>query len=224
MSKIILNNVDNKSLANFRKASRENRNFLDNERFYWIRHINKYSKNLEEFKDSWKKVVNKTPVDFLKNLTFDVQSFLKTTSTRYEAQWHPLFIGAEKGSLLLCEHIGKRTGNVNPRRQIDGVTPLSFAAHVGRLEICAFLIKHLDDKNPRENDGWTPLHRATQGGHIEVCKLLLDHLDDKNLGNINPACNEGVTPLHAAASYGHLKICKILIKDLDDKNPGCHNR
>ena len=83
ISKIILNNADNKSLTSFRKASRENRNFLDNERFYWIKHINKYSANFEEFKDSWKKVVNKTPVEFLKNLTFDVQSFLKTISGEF---------------------------------------------------------------------------------------------------------------------------------------------
>ena len=77
ISKIILNNVDNKSLTNFRKASKENGNFLDNERFYWIRHINKYSANFEEFKDSWKKVINKTPVDFLKDLAIDVHSFFQ---------------------------------------------------------------------------------------------------------------------------------------------------
>ena len=77
ISQIILNNVDDKSLTNFRKASRENSNFLDNERFYWIRNIKKYSSNLEEFQESWKKVINKTPVDFLKNLATDVQSFFQ---------------------------------------------------------------------------------------------------------------------------------------------------
>ena len=77
ISQIILNNVDDNSLANFRKVSRENSNFLDNERFYWIRNIKKYSSNLEEFQESWKKVINKTPVDFLKNLATDVQSFFQ---------------------------------------------------------------------------------------------------------------------------------------------------
>ena len=156
ISKIILNNIDNKSLTSFRKASRENGNFLDNERFYWIRHINKYSANFEEFKDSWKKVINRTPVEFLKSLALGVDSFFKGLSTKYEKQCHPLFIGAKSGSLLLCERIAERTGDVNPTRQVDGITPLGFAAHWGHLEICKFLIKHLDDIKPRENNGFTP--------------------------------------------------------------------
>ena len=77
ISKIILNNVDDKSLANFRRASRENSNFLDNERFYWIRNIKRYFANFEEFQESWKKVIKKTPVDFLKNLAIDVHRFFQ---------------------------------------------------------------------------------------------------------------------------------------------------
>ena len=95
ISQIILNNVDDKSLTNFRKASRENSNFLDNERFYWIRNIKKYWANFEGFQESWNKVINKTPVDFLKNLAIDVHSFFKGASKRYKKQWHPLFIGAQ---------------------------------------------------------------------------------------------------------------------------------
>ena len=153
ISQIILNNVDDNSLANFRKASRENSNFLENERFYWIRNIKKYSTNYEEFQDSWKKVVCKTPVEFLKNLAFDVHSFFKGVSTRYDTQWHPLFIGARQGLLSLCEHVVERTGDVNPKRIGDGCTPLELAAQEGRLEIYAFLIKYLDDKNPANDDG-----------------------------------------------------------------------
>ena len=95
ISQKILNHVDDNSLANFRKASRENSHFLDNERFYWIRHIKKYSANFEEFQESWKRVMKKSPVDFLKNLAIDVHTFFKGLSKRYNEQWHPLFIGAE---------------------------------------------------------------------------------------------------------------------------------
>ena len=77
VSQIILNNVDDKSLTNFRKTSRENSNFLDNERFYWIRNVKRYFANFEEFQKSWKKVINKTPVDFLKDLAIDVHSFFQ---------------------------------------------------------------------------------------------------------------------------------------------------
>jgi hypothetical protein len=77
ISQIILKNVDDKSLTNFRTASRENSLFLDNERFYWIRNIKRYSTNFEEFQESWKKVIKKTPVDFLKDLAIDVHSFFQ---------------------------------------------------------------------------------------------------------------------------------------------------
>ena len=139
ISQIILNNVDDISLTKFREASRENSNFLDSERFFWIRNIKKYSTNFEEFQQQWKKVINRTPVDFLKNLAIDVHNFFKGISTRYNKQWHPLFIGAERGSLPLCEHVVERTGDVNSCEQIDGFTPLGFAAQEGHLEIYAFL-------------------------------------------------------------------------------------
>ena len=185
ISKIILNNVDDKSLTNFRRASRENSNFLDNERFYWIRNIKKYSETFKEFQESWNKVIKKTPVGFLKNLAIDVHSFFKGVSTRLTQQWHPLFIGAERGSLPLCEHVVERTGDVNPK-QNDGFSPLGFAAQEGHLEICTFLIKYIDyidDKDFQENDGWTPLHRAATSGKFEVCTFLLNHLLSANEGN-----------------------------------------
>ena len=204
ISKIILNNVDDKSLANFRRASRENRYFLDNERFYWIRNIKKYSETFEEFQESWNKVIKKTPVGFLKNLAIDVHSFFKGISTRLTEQWHPLFIGAGRGSLPLCEHVVERTGDVNPK-QNDGFTPLGFAAQEGHLEICTFLLKYIDDKKLQENNGRTPFHRAASSGKFEVCTFFLNHLDNKN-----PRNNEGSTPLHLASEKGHLDICKLI--------------
>ena len=107
ISQIILNNVDDNSLTNFKISSRENSNFLDNERFYWIRNIKKYSANFEEFQEIWKKVINKTPVEFSKNLAIDVHRFFEGYTMgrvlgtqkcvpiyglRYLEQWHPLFI------------------------------------------------------------------------------------------------------------------------------------
>ena len=207
ISQIILNNVDNNSLANFRKASRENSIFLDSERFYWIRNIKKYSANFEEFQDSWKKVVCKTPVKFLKNLAFDLHSFFKCVSTRYETQWHPLLIGARQGLLSLCEHVVERTGDVNPKSIGGGFTPLDFAAQKGHLEICVFLIKYLDDKNPANADrGTTPLHRAAYFGHVEICKLLFDHIGDEISLD-----KDGMTPIHMAAQEGHLEVCNFML-------------
>ena len=87
ISQIILNNIDNISLARFREASRENDNFLNSETFYWIRNIKKYSANFEEFQQPWKKVINKTPVEFLKNLAIDMHSFFNKISTWHNIQY-----------------------------------------------------------------------------------------------------------------------------------------
>ena len=216
ISQIILNNVDDYSLVNFRKASRENTSFLDSERFYWIRNIKKYSANFEEFQDSWKKVINRTSVEFLKDLAIDVHSFFEGLSIlqRYKGQWHPLHIGAECGSLPLCEHVVERIGDVNPKCNADGCTPLHAAAIHGRLETCKLLIDIVDDKNPSLYSGWTPLHLAAQEGHLEVCKLLMESLDNKN-----PVNNNGITPLHSAAFKGHLDVFKQIFQYLDVINP-----
>jgi ankyrin repeat protein len=138
--------------------------------------------------------------------------FFKGNSKRYERQWHPLFIGAERGSIPHCEHVVKRTGDINLIRQIDGFTPLGFAAQEGHLEICAFLIKNLDDKNPEENDGWTPFHHAARNGHLDVCKLMLNHIDKKNPGD-----KIGLTPLHLASRFGNLEVCAAIIMHLGNK-------
>ena len=54
ISKIILNNIDDKSLTKFRNASRENSIFLDTEIFYWIRYIKKYTTNFKGRRSSKK--------------------------------------------------------------------------------------------------------------------------------------------------------------------------
>ena len=110
-----INRGGNDSEGGRLEQSRENSIFLDNEKFYWIRNIKKYSANFKGFQESWKKVNKKTTVVFLQNFAFDVHSFFKGISTRIEKQWQPLFIRAERGSSLLCQHVVERTGDVNPK-------------------------------------------------------------------------------------------------------------
>jgi hypothetical protein len=42
---MILNNVDARSLINFKETSRDNDEILKTERFYWIRMMKKYNGN-----------------------------------------------------------------------------------------------------------------------------------------------------------------------------------
>ena len=59
-------------------------------------------------------------------------------------------------------------------------TPLHIAAERGSWEMCNFIIKNTEDKNPRVKGGWTPLHFAAQNGHLVVYLLIMDAVEDKN--------------------------------------------
>ena len=130
----ILNHVDDETLINFKEAGRNNADFLEKERFYWIRIIQRYNCLFGEFHEVWKKVVNRTPVEIIKELAIAVHQFPQVMkrflhknetggacnetecfcygtlltpldfTEKFEKQWHPLFIGATSGSTNLCNH------------------------------------------------------------------------------------------------------------------------
>ena len=95
----------------------------------------------------------------------------------------------------LCKHVIKKTGDQNPKRMKDGLTPLHLAAKEGRLKICSLIMEDLVDKNPRTNSGNTPLHFTAEAGHLKIYRSIMEVLEDKN-----PEDNDGWTPLHSAAS------------------------
>ena len=66
---LVLSNLDDQSLTTIKESSRDINEFLGNGRFFWIRIIRKYIKNFEGFEESWKEVINKTPVDIVKQLS-----------------------------------------------------------------------------------------------------------------------------------------------------------
>ena len=109
ITQMILNNVDDRSLINFKETSRDNDEILNSERFYWIRIMKKYNGNFQEFYESWLKVINKSPVEVVKELALAVYQFFMARETRSEKQWHPLSICPAQESFLLCKHIFKRT-------------------------------------------------------------------------------------------------------------------
>ena len=108
-SKIILNNLDNQSLVRSKESSRKVAEFVDGERFIWIRIIKKYSQHFEGFEESWNEVINKTPVNILKQFAISAQKFFKYyRSTKKVA---PLHIAAVTGSFQVCKHIVTKTRN-----------------------------------------------------------------------------------------------------------------
>ena len=121
LNRNILNCVDDKSLHNFRLVGRTNFHVLDQERFYWIRMIKRYNENFEKFREMWKKVITKNPVEFTKELATAVHNFFEHRSvftfqtsddgivTFSKGQWHPLFIGALHGSVEICKLLLERS-------------------------------------------------------------------------------------------------------------------
>ena len=69
--------IDDQSLADCKGLTRTLRKFFDDEKFYWIRIIQKYLENQWEFSKSWKAVIHKTPTETVKELATAIQEFFK---------------------------------------------------------------------------------------------------------------------------------------------------
>ena len=102
----IFSNLDDQSLVNFKDANRENYAFMDQERFYWIRQLKKYSEYFETSKESWKISISKIQARFVKNLAVATLKFFKTAPVFMKNHFSPptkkltpLLIAAYDGNL-----------------------------------------------------------------------------------------------------------------------------
>ena len=101
----ILNKVNDQSLFHCKESSRKMNNFIVSEKFFWLRIIQKYRGNFVEFNESWNKTIKKSSIDFLMKLSQATDRFFTKRSSRFESQWHPLFIVADQGHLQLFKSI-----------------------------------------------------------------------------------------------------------------------
>ena len=220
----ILNHVDNETLINFKEAGRDNATFLENERFYWIRTIQRYNCLIGELQEVWMKVVRKSPKEIIKELAVTVHQFPKTIfknlKSKYmpgrtivsplefvqklEKQWHPLFIGAACGSVNLCNHIIQKTDIKEPRLTLR--TTIRFRSPIlpinrenwisGEITPLVFAAVILEDSN--------------------VFKFLLEKAEDKN-----PIVSKhrNWTILHYFAGIGQMEMCRLMVEKFEDKQP-----
>ena len=117
----ILNNLDNQSLINCKEASQELSEFLEKERFFWIRILTSYRKHYDTFLDFWKMAVNRTSIKIARHLAVATKTFFTSqettiynTSINYQINydtsvtklmWSPIHVAAGFGNLELIEHI-----------------------------------------------------------------------------------------------------------------------
>ena len=92
-------------------------------------------------------------------------------------------------------------------REIDGTTPLHYAAHIGDARLIAALLKAKADPNARNEFGSLPLAEAATTGNAEAIRLLL-----KAGAEVEAANPEGQTALMLAARAGKVDAARLLIK------------
>ena len=108
IARSILKVVNEEDLINCKESSRDISQFLDEERFFFIRIIQKHQGNFVEFQESWKKVVNKAPFEVLRRLAIAIRNFFKPESSRFENQWPPFWLAIEVGDFQLCKFITEK--------------------------------------------------------------------------------------------------------------------
>ena len=82
IGELVLNNLDEQSLSNCQEASRVISQFVIKERLFWIRIIQKYYKNLSEFKRYWEMIIHQTSAGILKQLAFSNSGIYKVAMVK----------------------------------------------------------------------------------------------------------------------------------------------
>jgi hypothetical protein len=111
-----------------------------------------------------------------------------------------------------------RNINVNVK-DVNGETPLHYAAANSHVEIARLLLQNGADVNAKDRWDRTPLHIAAFRGHVDILHLLVE-----NGADLEAQDNEGWRALHSAALFGHLPFIQELISRYHvDINPRENN-
>ena len=246
---IILENVDNQSLVNFKDTSRDLRDFVEGERFYWIRIIEKYKGNFEEFSKCWKKVIERTPREIVKRIALAVEHFFSTTFVidlssiskrqitycpydrkfikRYR-QWSPLHIAAASRDSIFLHHVIEKTRFENLESVANNLSPLHMAVIEGDLEACELILNNFLEMGSKfwypKWYGETPMDYAVTFGHFDVCKFLWDNSGGRNLLQF-----VYLAYLQIAAQQGNFEVFNLFFQAAKNKQlplnpPGDLNR
>lgn len=98
-------------------------------------------------------------------------------------------------------------------RDVNGRTPLIWAAWRGDLETLDLLISSHANPNQIDNEGYTAISRAAKAGHLDCVRSLL-----KGGAELKIANNDGYQPLHHASGnklHGLLIVDELLAHGAD---------
>ena len=170
----IFDQLDDQNLAKSKEVSVTWCNFINAEKLWWIKKIQKYAdEDMNEDPDVWKKVIVGTPIEIVKDLA---------TASRQFYQFHqkgrnysPLHIAAYSGDLQSCMQILTKLKLKDPKCK-EGCSPVYWAAKGGKIENYRYLMKNLKNINPACNKGFTCLYVAAFRGYFDICKLIINKL------------------------------------------------
>ncbi|KNA14725.1 hypothetical protein SOVF_104950 isoform A [Spinacia oleracea] len=101
----------------------------------------------------------------------------------------------------------------------DGLTPLSYAAFKGYVDIVSYLLKDFPKSISYLNkDKSSPFHKASLGGHVEVLKALYSIPEGRKYLLVVDSRYQ--TVLHLAAKEGYDIAVKFLLNNCLDLNKG----
>ena len=131
--------------------------------FEVIRKIKRYTINIKDLPEYWQDVINKSPLEIVKELALDVGAYFKYI-TAHPSKLSPHYIVAHNGKKLeLMQYLMGKTENKNPKVG-NGRTPLHVAASCGHLDMFNLIFENVEEKFPGDNDGTTPFHLVALGG------------------------------------------------------------
>ena len=190
----ILKHVDNQSFVNFKESSKGNYNFINGEKFYWIRILQNCCQSFYCYSEYWKKICRTTPVEVVWELAVAAIQLSETFNDKKYWHWSPLHLAAAFGKLELYKRIEEKIREMKSLQNLS--IPLHVSAYHGSLEIFKYLLEKSCNKNPKNKSGVTPLHLAVTNGHFDICILLIANVSDMNLSDRTPF---GRTLLYEAA-------------------------
>ena len=209
LAKRIFDQLDDRRLNRCKEISGEVLEFLDNERFFWIRIIMKYKRKIKDFTKLWKQVFDKTPVEKVKQIAIAISKFHNDHHLYSHhfiinrcwsfKQWSLIAVSAHHDDLALIQFIVRKIKLKNIK-QVERINALFLAAYKGNLEVYDFLTSKLRDKNPGKTsllnrEGSSPLHWAAYNGHFGFCKFIIEGTGSKNPGTIKSITLLGNPPL-----------------------------
>ena len=124
-----------------------------------------------------------------------------------------LFVATANGDFYAVKKLVERGANVDAR-DIEGLTPLSWAAQHGRTEIAKYLITQHANLNPADKFGFTPLMWAAQEGQQGMVNLLLS-----KGANPRVVTRNGVSAASLARYAGHWRTASMLEDRIAGRRP-----